>query len=291
MKKKYLSILLITVLYFSACKKDVLTPAPATLPASQTAAITSTTVTNQSSPATDSLKYIRLQLAKDSTNYDNILLEFKPTAQNKYLPSEDARKFIGYGIESLASFSSDRVPLAIDALPLPKESVSINLSVTATQNGLYKLNLLAIKAIPAIYEVWLKDNYKKDSLDFRHNPSYSFNLSLADTNSFGTHRFSLVIRENKALEVHLLDFTAVKTSQGTQLNWITENELNYTGFSIERSVNNGQSYKSLVNTNSSASSAYSYIDKSPAKGVDLYRLKITSLNGTVIYSQAIAINY
>jgi len=83
-------------------------------------------------------------------------------------------------------------------------------------------------------EVWLMDNYKKDSLDLRHNTTYTFDMS-DDPNSYGPNRFQLVIRQNPALGVHLLNFAANKASGGAQVVWKTENEQNYTNFTVERS--------------------------------------------------------
>ncbi|NNU34212.1 hypothetical protein HK413_08745 [Mucilaginibacter sp. S1162] len=62
--------------------------------------------------------------------------------------------------------------------------------MTITSNGTYKLRMPEVKNIPLMYDVWLLDRYKKDSLDIKHNPSYSFIANVADTNSFGSKRFT-----------------------------------------------------------------------------------------------------
>jgi hypothetical protein len=115
----------------------------------------------------------------------------------------------------------------------------------------------------------------------------------ADTNSFGNHRFSLVIKENPALQIHLLSFTALKAAGGatTQIAWTTENEYDYTGFTLQRSTDGGLNFTALGDVSSNSSGKYSYTDSSPLKPQDLYRLKITDLNGTVTYSDIVTVMY
>lgn len=287
MKKKYYAVLFLVALLFAACKKNSVTPKPVANPLNQS---TSQQTTANTGTATDTAALIQLKLAKDSINIDGIIIEFDPNSKSTYSDLEDAIYFKGYGEVSLWSYSSDNIPLAINTLPFPKTSLTIALAVHAKTDGIYKLSLETIYAVPSIYEIWLKDNYKKDSLDFRNNKIYAFNLSLADTNSYGNHRFSLVIRQNPALGIHLLNFTAAKTSSGTQLKWQTENESTYTTFTAERSTDNGTTYTALTNIKSTAASSYHYTDKTPAT-TNLYRIKITDLNGSITYTKSLTISY
>jgi hypothetical protein len=138
--------------------------------------------------------YLRLQLAKDSINTDNVLISFRPAAKTRYISNEDAPTFQGFGLVSISSLSSDNVALAINALPLSNKGITIALKVYAKTDGAYTLNMNAINAIPLAYDVWLRDAYKKDSVDLRQNPRYAFDLNTADTSSFGSHRFKLIVR-------------------------------------------------------------------------------------------------
>ena len=157
--------------------------------------------------------------------------------------------------------------------------------------GLYKLERTQLDAIPQIYEVWLMDNYKKDSLDIRNNSTYAFNVNTTDTNSYGKNRFYLVIRENPALMVHLLNFTGKKSSGGSQIAWVTENEQNYTNFTVERSNDGGATYEVLGGFVSGGQGTYSFLDKNPPVGSDMYRLKIQDLNGAITYSDVVTLVY
>jgi hypothetical protein len=290
--KRFYTLLLITVTCLSACKKENADqPVQQYLAGKQTNSLSTTVTTNTTTTAISAAitASFRIKLAKDSVNTDNTLVNFSTAAKTIYVPNEDAPYFAGFGLVSLASLSSNNIPLAVNALPLPAKSLSIDLKVGAKSDGIYKLTMTTIKALPVLFDIWLMDNYKKDSLDFRNNPSYNFNLYVADTNSYASKRFSIVIRQNKGLAVHLSNFTAVKADGGVRATWVTENEFNYTIFSIERSADYGTTFSSLTTLTSAAGGTYTFLDKAPASGSYIYRLKLTDLNGTVAYSTAVAV--
>jgi len=235
-------------------------------------------------------QHLRLQLVEDAINTDDTYIGFNPSARAEYVYNEDAPYIAGNGQLGLASFSSNNIPLAINKMLLT-QSRTINLAVNANTDGVYKLNMLEIKGIPQIYDIWLKDAYKKDSLDMRHNNSYAFDIIKSDTNTYGSKRFSLVVRQNPALALHLLSFNAVKAANGTQLTWLTENEQNYTNFTIQRSTDNGKTFATLNGFLSTASGTYSYLDKNPLIGLDEYRLQLEDLNGKITFSNVISLRY
>jgi hypothetical protein len=236
--------------------------------------------------------HLRLQLAKDSIDTDDIYIGFDAAASSKYVFNEDAPSKTGTGKIRLSSISSDNVVLAINKLPLPNQTQStIRLKVNATADGVYKLNMTEIVAISPLFEIWLMDAYKNDSLDMRQNKTYAFNIALADTNSYGSNRFSLVIRQNPALGVHLLSFRATKVTDGAQIVWTTENEQNYTNFTVERSTDNGTTFEVLGGFASSALGTYGFLDKNPAAAANQYRLKLEDLNGNITYSVIVTLIY
>jgi trimeric autotransporter adhesin len=245
-------------------------------------------------PTNNVSQYMRLVLQTDSINNDDMLVFFKSTAKATYDPMEDAKYFPGLGaLQSLASMSSDSVKLAINRIPFPnqKAPLTIKLSATVVSSGQYSLKRYELQAVPQLYDVFLMDKYKKDSLDLRANTNYVFNVDLADTNSFGNNRFSIVIRQNPALGVHLLSFAATKETSGSEVVWKTENEENYTNFTVQRSTDGGVTFVTIGGVSSNALSTYSFLDKNPVAGADIYRLAITDLNGTVSYSNTVKLIY
>ncbi|MEP6614635.1 MAG: T9SS type A sorting domain-containing protein, partial [Mucilaginibacter sp.] len=242
--------------------------------------------------ANPDLRYMRLELFKDSDNIEETLVRFDNSAKNEFVDNEDSEHMTGSGGVSFSSKSSDSKDLAINLVPFPKtKRTVIKLNVNASTDGQYAINRTELKDIPDIYEIWLKDAYKKDSLDIKHNSSYKFNILKIDTNSFGANRFTLVIRESKALGLHLLDFTASKTTNGSELVWKTENEEFYTNFTVERSTDNGQNYSVLGGFASGDEGTYSFTDKKPVIAANTYRIKLEDLNGTITYSKAITLMY
>jgi hypothetical protein len=235
---------------------------------------------------------LHLQMFKDTINNEDIVIAFNHNANTKYVFNEDAPHKAGSGVVSLASFSSDGVSLAVNKMPLPNQTPEvIPLHVGATSNGTYQLKMLSLQNLPALYDVWLMDAYKKDSLDIKHNPAYSFEITVGDTNTYGVDRFKVVVRQNPALMVHLLNFGASKTTGGANVVWSTENEVNYTHFAVERSSDGGATFNIIDTLLSSALGAYTYLDAHPPLAADMYRLKMVDLNGTVSYSNVITLMY
>ena len=248
-----------------------------------------TLLLNAATPFTD--QHLRLQLSKDSINKDETVLLFNSAATVAYKPNEDALYLSGAGVLSLSNRSSDNAALALNQLPFPAKTQAIPLNVGATGSGTYQLNLTEAINIPPMYDVWLMDNYKKDSLDIKHNPTYSFTIITSDTASFGSNRFKLVIRLNAALSVHLLSFTGVQDKKQITLTWTAENEENYTTYVLQRSIDGGHTFTTLDSLTSANLGTYNDIDPNPVTGINLYRLKQIDVTGNVSYSDVLSFAY
>lgn len=235
-------------------------------------------------------RLLMLKMAKDSSNYDETLIRFTDTADNKFVHNEDAPYLIGSGVVSLSSFSSDSIAMAINQMQLPKQrSLSIPLNVKAKVNGVYKIQMVTVSQIPQVYDIWLMDAYKRDSVDMKHNNEYLFDINKADTTTFGSGRFKLVIRENPAYTYRLLNFTADKQTSSAELQWQTENEQNYTNFTVERSNDNGATFNVIGSVASSDAGRYSLVDHNPLTGTNLYRLKQEDMNSAITYSNVVPV--
>lgn len=237
-------------------------------------------------------QYMRLQLAMDTINTDGTIIEFNGSAATIFNPAEDAVYRAGTGKVSLASLSSDNVPLAINQLPLTAGTI-IPLKVNASASGNYTLNMKNISGVPQIFDVWLKDAFTKDSVNMRTTTSYSFTVNTSDTTTFGSKRFSLIMEEDPALAYKLLSFTAQKVDNKpqVQLVWSAQNEQNYTHFTVERSNDGGSTFNVIGGFASSGLGTYSLVDKAPEKGENQYRLKQEDFNGTITYSDIVTVMY
>jgi hypothetical protein len=238
--------------------------------------------------------YMRLKMITDTVNFSDMVIGFNPSSTTNFNPGEDSKFIAGIGnSQTLAAITADSIHAAEKWVPLPKTTASlvIPLSVSAAESGQYSFQRTDLLQIPSLYEIWLMDKHNKDSLDLKANTSYIFDVDLTDTSSFGSNRFQIVVKENPGLMVHLLDFTGVKATGGSQVNWVTENESGYTHFALQRSTNGGASFTVIDSLLSNSQGTYGYLDKSPAQGANQYRLQITDLNGAVTYSSIIVIMY
>jgi hypothetical protein len=246
-------------------------------------------------PATQPLKYLRVQVKQDSVNREDALVFFKPDASSGYFRQEDAEYLRGNNTVGIATLTSDNLKLAINSLSFPSaKALVIPLNVIISTSGSYEINLTDAVNIPSSYNIWLKDNFKRDSIDIKSNTTYNFNVLITDTATFGSKRFSLVCRQDPNFVYKLLAFTATKAFATVELAWKTQNAAgNYTGYNIERSIDGGATYQIIGNLPVNASqNDYSFTDRSPKlKGESIYRLKQEGENSATGYSNLVTINY
>lgn len=239
-------------------------------------------------------QYLKLNISKDTTSKFEVLIGFNSKLNASYNEDTDDLYFNGQNpAQSMSLYSADKVRLVSKWLAFPKAKLAdtVNVNVRASASGQYKITRSDLQSIPNLYQIWLMDNYKKDSLDIKHNTDYVFDLNLADTNSYGTHRFQVIIRQDPLLGLHLLNFAGTKTEKGSQIVWKTENEENYTNFTVERSTDNGKTFDVLGGFASSAEGTYSFLDKNPPVAANQYRLKLVDLDGSVTYSKVVTLMY
>lgn len=238
-------------------------------------------------------QFVRLQLVKDEFAKEDIVLQFTKSASEKFVIEEDMPYMRGSSAVSLSSFATDNkeVSLAINQIPFPKKSTSVPLNAQVTASGMFQLEMAQMKNIPKMFDIWLKDAFMKDSLDIKHNSTYNFNADIANAATFGADRFSLVIRTNPAYTYHLLDFAATKQNTAVQLAWKTENEENYTYFTVERSTDGGKSFNVIGSSVGKGLSTYSVQDKAPVNGENQYRLKQEDYFGKLTYSKIVPVMY
>lgn len=136
----------------------------------------------------------KLKLSKDTINYDETLFDFNHTASADFDFNVDAAYFPGFGQVSLASITSDGKDLAIYELPY-EPGMSVGLNIHAKADGIYHMGISYERSIPPFLEIWIKDAYEKDSLNLCKG-DYSFRVATTDTNTFGSKRFTLLLRTN-----------------------------------------------------------------------------------------------
>jgi hypothetical protein len=97
------------------------------------------------------------------------------------------------------------------------------------------------------------------------------------------------------LPVVLGSFSAsLAADNSVSVNWTTEQEVNSSYFSVERSSNGSSDFKDIGTVSAKGNSAivsnYSFTDNSAENGVNYYRLKMVDLDGSFVYSQVSVVN-
>ena len=189
----------------------------------------------------------------------------------------------------MSSYTSDGVQVAVNHQPDYTAGINVKLYANATADGIYHLNIEGIRNIDTLYDIFLIDHYKKDSLDMRRYGSYAFNVYKSDTSSFGGSRFELSIHPRPLPAYVLVNFAAQKASSAVQLTWKTENEANYTGFALQKL--DGTQYNQLNSQQSNGSGSYSFTDHNPVSGSNTYRLQQSGITGSITYSSPVTVEY
>jgi hypothetical protein len=99
------------------------------------------------------------------------------------------------------------------------------------------------------------------------------------------------------LPVQLVSFTAALLQQSSSvlLKWSTASETNNYGFEVQKAADSKSEYQTIANSfiaghgTTIDAHSYSFTDMNAAQGATSYRLKQTDLDGTVHYSDAIAV--
>ncbi|MES2810658.1 MAG: T9SS type A sorting domain-containing protein, partial [Bacteroidota bacterium] len=237
---------------------------------------------------------LSFRMIKDSINTDDAVLAFNNTTENTFTPNYDAEDLNGNGaLVSLSVISSDDVATAIKQVKLPQaNSQVINLLADATASGTYQLKLHKIESLPTAYDVWLKDAFTNDSLDIKHNNTYTFNIDKSNSATYGRNRFKIVVSRNMALSMRALSFKAEKQAQNGKLTWQTENEGQDYAFIVERSTDNGRNFKELGSIRSSGIGTYNFYDIQPVLGDNHYKVRIENLAAnTKSYTAVAKLNY
>ena len=103
----------------------------------------------------------------------------------------------------------------------------------------------------------------------------------------------LNINSQGTLPIILDEFTAVVDKASVDLAWSTALEINSDHFTVQSSTNAGESWKTLgtvaAQGNSASVTNYSFVDESPSKGTNEYRLVLVDRDGKTAYSPVKAV--
>ena len=142
------------------------------------------------------LSGLHLQISRDSLTSIQTGIYFGKNKSDKYSLSEDAFDLGGPSPQVyISSYSSDNVQLSINEMGDYIYGKRVKLFVKSVSDGMHILSLADVQNIDTnLYRIYLVDNLLKDSLDLVKTKAYAFNITNADTTTYGSDRFVLAIR-------------------------------------------------------------------------------------------------
>ncbi|WAC42304.1 hypothetical protein [Pedobacter sp. SL55] len=220
---------------------------------------------------------IRVKLLKpNAENADETLIVLRENEKSDYADSDVPRT--GGETVFLSSLSTDAKELAINYMPEISAVSSIPLSVNASSNGNYLLEI-ELTDLPLGYSVQLKDKYLGSLTGLVANGnSYSLTIDKAKATSFGANRFELLIAPPTSLPVVFKEFKGSAVNEGVRLSWSTSSETDNKYFEVFR-AGEEQVYTSIGTVPANQKGAYSLLDKTPLKGNNYYKLTQVDKNG------------
>ncbi|WP_426587562.1 beta strand repeat-containing protein [Mucilaginibacter sp. R-33] len=235
------------------------------------------------SPATNnaesSIPRLTMNLVQDTVVHNSTDINFDENATARFVPGEDAPYYRPSGQGDLFySLSSDSVGCFANYTGNLEKLKRVNLIVTFSNYGTYKLTSPIKKNIDARYSIYLKDKYTNDSLDVVHNAEYAFKVE-SNPASYAHDRFYLKIGIVPGHDYRLLTFTGKKVTEGVALNWETNNESNFTKFAVQKSADGGKTFLTIDSLQSTGTGKYTYTDQTPGSGQIIYRLSQNLVTG------------
>lgn len=225
------------------------------------------------------LPRLTMELVQDTVVHNSTDINFDGNATPKFAPGEDAPYYQPSGQGDLFySLSSDSIGCFANYTGNLEKLKRVNLIVTFSNYGVYKLTSPIKKNIDARYSIYLKDKYTNDSLDVVHNSEYAFKVE-PNAASYAHDRFYLKIGIVPGHDYRLLTFTGKKVTEGISLNWETNNESNFTKFSIQKSADGGKTFLTVDSIQSTGAGKYTYTDQTPGTGQIIYRLNQNLVTG------------
>ena len=232
---------------------------------------------------TSSINKIFIGLSKANHNIDGSVCVFK-SGFDKAIGIEDSWKIPNSGENiSIKAIGKD---LSIDGLPLPVNGDSLMLHLYNLQpNTAYTIKLdashFSSNGITALVKDKVLNNYTKLSND---TTLLSF-ITTNDTSAF-SDRYSIVFTNN-TLPVNSINADVLTDGHETIVKWTTIGNSNALSYTIQHSMNNRDFTDIFSEKAQRPSFNYSFTDKNTVDGNNYYRIKETTRDGSISFSNVV----
>lgn len=243
---------------------------------------------------------LKMQLGDNNKVFDETVVYMYPTATNGLDADLDATKPDVMNASISTYTTTENSKLIFNAIPElingASDTILIHMPL-ANATYTYNLTFLGLGSFgnPST-QFTLTDAFTGSSTVLSTTSAvYSFTTTLGTAASYANNRFKLIISTTPgSLPVKLTSFTGQKVAKTSVLKWSTASEIDNERFDIQRS-NDGINYTTIGSVAGSKYSVkridYSFVDETPATGVNYYRLKQVDRDEKVTLSTVITLNF
>jgi hypothetical protein len=232
-------------------------------------------------------------LAKNAPAMDGFKLLFDNSFSNS-VDRNDAQKLTNQD-ENIA-INQGGTLLSIEKRQLYNAATEVQISTSNYVRQQYTVQLSWNYPIDNGFQAQLVDNYTNTTtpISFSGNTNYAFTVNNSIAASKASDRFKIVFVPNAALPVSGIELGGTSTDKQVKLNFKAINEREMSNYTIERSAD-GISFTNIgtqqPSNASQASASYSFVDNQPIVGNNYYRIKGSSINGQIQYSNVAVVKY
>jgi len=219
---------------------------------------------------------------------DGITLRFG--AGYKHAPDEvyDMPKMNNFN-ENLSLVTAGRY-LSIESRPLPVSTDTALLAVWNLSAGLHKLIINTSDLSLASLTPALRDAYTGITLPIPGGQAVEHPFEInADTASRSLNRFRIVFSPVAIHPVEVLGISATRRATGIAVSWKVSQptRLLYSELQGSRDGTNFRPLSTITGSMSEPDGSYTWLDRNPAVGINRYRVRTLSIDGTNRFSQPV----
>jgi hypothetical protein len=232
-------------------------------------------------------------LAKNAPAMDGFKLLFDNNFSNS-VDRNDAQKLTNQ--DENISINQSGTLLSIEKRQLYNAATEIAISTSNYVRQQYTVQLSWSNPIDNGFQAQLVDNYTNTTtpIAFSGNTNYSYTVDNAIAASKAADRFKIVFVPNATLPVSGIELGGTATDKQVKLSFKALNEREMANYAIERSAD-GISFTNIGTQQplnaAQASVSYSFVDNQPIVGNNYYRIKGSSINGQIQFSNVAMVKY
>ncbi|MCP9751955.1 hypothetical protein [Ferruginibacter sp. HRS2-29] len=241
----------------------------------------------------EEVELLKINLLEKIPGGENTLLDGAMAIFGNYsrnYDNNDGQKIPGTNENT--SFRAGNSLAAVERRPSPENNDTLHLELTGTRQVAYQWQLDTRNMLLPGRTAWVYDRFLqlKTPIDLNGQTLVDFVVT-ADPLSSARDRFKIVFNRQIAgpTPVTFVSVTATRNAERSiRVQWKVENELNITGYTVERSAD-GQHFTGILTADASGISTYQKDDLGPLAADNYYRIKATGPGGAITYSNIVKV--